>query len=228
LLTAGWARWDDAAKIDMLRDIEISTRMLGELLGTILDFSLLSSDTVELRLAPVDVQTAVDGAVSDITGHFKSGLPVALHVDVPDGLTVTADPTRFRQVIRSLLDNAVKFTPPGGRVGLVASRDAAADRCRVEVTDNGAGISPEALRLIFDRFYQEDNSRTRKYGGMGLGLALVRRLCDAHGATVRATSELGSGSRFTVLWPLGEQAHAARPAGFQLFTASASGGLPKV
>jgi signal transduction histidine kinase len=170
----------------------------------------------------------VDAAVSDVTAHFKTGLPVALHVDVASGLTVSADAARFRQVIRSLLDNAVKFTPPGGRVELVASHDDAADRCRVEITDNGIGISPEALRLIFDRFYQEDNSRTRKYGGMGMGLALVRRMCDAHGATVRASSELGGGSRFTVLWPLGAQADPAPAAGFRLFPASAGGGLPEV
>ena len=70
--------------------------------------------------------------------------------------------------------------------------------------DDGIGISAEAIPRLFDRFYQEDNSRTRRHGGMGMGLALVRRLCDAHGATVTAQSDEKGGSTFTILWPLAD------------------------
>ena len=72
------------------------------------------------------------------------------------------------------------------------------------MVDDGIGISPEAIPRLFDRFYQEDNSRTRRHGGMGMGLALVRRLCDAHGASVRARSDENGGSTFTILWPLSD------------------------
>ncbi|HKR99365.1 MAG TPA: ATP-binding protein, partial [Candidatus Dormibacteraeota bacterium] len=228
LLTAGWNKWDDSARQDILQDIEISTKLLGELVATIVDFSLLSGETVDLQLRSVSVQDEVDGAIADVSGHFKSGLPVTMTVNVQQGLTVRADPLRFRQVIRSLVDNAVKFTAPGGQVSVSAVADPGGELCRIEVSDNGIGISPEALRLIFDRFYQEDNSRTRKYGGLGMGLPLVRRLCEAHGAVVQAQSEPGRGSRFTVRWPRGDQVLpttepvATRPA-FTLFTPAGNG-----
>jgi signal transduction histidine kinase len=202
LLTLAWSKWDDAAKMDIIHDIEISTRLLGELVETIVDFSLLNSDTLELRVVAVDVGKTVVAAAAEVRGHFKDGLPVELHVDVPPDTVVLADAQRFRQVIRSLLDNAVKFTPEGGRVSVLARPDAAAGKCRIDVIDNGIGIGPDSLPRVFDRFFQEDNSRTRRYGGMGMGLALVRRLCEAHGATVSAESEQGAGSRFSLLWPL--------------------------
>jgi len=229
LLTAGWGRWDDAAKMDIVRDIEISTKMLGELVATIVDFSLLSAETVDLQIRTVSVRETVDAAIADVNGHFKSGLPVHMSVDVEHGLTVRADAARFRQVIRSLIDNAVKFTPPGGHVSVTAINDPGGGRCRIDVVDDGIGISPEAVRLVFDRFYQEDNSRTRKYGGLGMGLPLARRLCDAHGAVVSAQSEPSRGSRFTVVWPRGEElsappaAAADEPVSFQVFSPAQTG-----
>ena len=87
---------------------------------------------------------------------------------------------------------------------MTARREKGAGRCRIEVVDDGIGISAEAIPRLFDRFYQEDNSRTRRHGGMGMGLALVRRLCDAHGATVKAHSDEIGGSTFTILWPLAD------------------------
>ncbi len=217
LLTAGWSRWDDEAKMDIVQDIEISTKLLGELVATIVDFSLLSAETVDLQIQTVDVKASVDGAVADVAGHFKSGLPVQLFVEVAAGLAVQADPARFRQVIRSLVDNAVKFTPAGGHVWVRAQPDPGSERCRIDISDDGIGISPEAVPLVFDRFFQEDNSRTRKYGGMGMGLALVRRLCNAHGGTVSLRSDVGRGSQFTMLWPRGEPVETMPPNGFRIF-----------
>ena len=83
-----------------------------------------------------------------------------------------------------------------------AGADHAAGMCQIDVVDNGVGIAADALPRVFDRFFQQDTSRTRRYGGMGLGLALVRRLCEVHRATVRVDSEPGTGTRFTLLWPL--------------------------
>ncbi len=202
LLTLAWERWDEAAKLDILRDIEISTRLLDELLETVVDFSLLSADTVELRPDSVDVGQAAADALADVRGHFKDGLPVEVTCFIADTAVVRADPARFRKVLRSLFDNAVKFTPEGGHVTVQAHAEHAGAVCRIDVIDDGDGIAPEALPRVFDRFFQADGSRTRKYGGMGMGLALVQRLCEAHGATVSVQSELGKGSRFTLVWPL--------------------------
>ena len=202
LLTHAWSKWDDAAKMDVVRDIEISTRLLGELIETIVDFSLLNADTLDLRIVAVDVGKTVATAAAEVRGHFKDVLPVDLEVDVPASSVVRADAQRFRQVVRALLDNAVKFTPEGGRVSVHAQPDAGAGTCRIDVVDTGIGIGKDSLPRVFDRFFQEDNSRTRRYGGMGMGLALARRLCEAHGATVSVESEPGKGSRFTLVWPL--------------------------
>ena len=202
LLTRAWATWDDNAKIDLVRDIEISTHMLGELLETIVDFSLLSSDTLDLRPVPVHVGDTVDDAVADVGGHFKGDLPVSVTNDTSADAVVLADPARFRKVVRAVLDNAVKFTPEGGHVMVRARPEFATGRCRIEIIDDGIGIAPDALPRVFDRFFQEDNSRTRKYGGMGMGLALVRRLCEAHGATITVQSVPGAGTTVTLLWPV--------------------------
>lgn len=202
LLTRAWDAWDDSAKAELVGDIGISTRMLGELLETVVDFSLLSSDTLDLHRAPVDVGEAARDAAADVRGHFKDGLPVKLTLDVAPESLVIADPHRLRTVLRAMFDNAVKFTPENGNVHLSARPEFAGGRCRIEVSDDGVGIGADALPRVFDRFFQEDNSRTRKYGGMGMGLALVRSLCEAHGAEVSVRSAPGAGTTFTLRWPL--------------------------
>ncbi len=204
LLTVGWDKWDEAARLDIIRDVDISVKLLGETVETIVDFALVNSDTINVRMAPVDVAESIRDAASDVRRHFKDALPVELTVDVRGTPTVNADPFRFRQVLRALIDNAVKFTPEGGHVTVKALREKRAGLCRIEVIDDGIGISAEAIPRLFDRFYQEDNSRTRRHGGLGMGLALVRRLCDAHNATVQALSDDTGGSRFIILWPLAD------------------------
>ena len=112
------------------------------------------------------------------------------------------DPDRLRQVIWNLLSNALKFTPSGGRIS--ASLTYRDGRAIITVSDTGRGISPEALPLIFERFRQADSSTTRSYGGLGLGLSIVRHLVDLHGGTVWASSEgHGKGATFTVELRLG-------------------------
>ena len=109
------------------------------------------------------------------------------------------DVRRFEQVLVNLLNNAVKFTPPGGKLGLrIGQRDAAVAFC---VWDNGIGIEPEVQAQLFRPFVQGDERLARTYGGAGLGLALVQRLVDLHGGSVRVDSKPGQGSQFTVLVP---------------------------
>ena len=114
----------------------------------------------------------------------------------PCPLVVQGAPLRLQQVVWNLLSNAVKFTPRGGRVGVRVWREGG--ESRVEVSDTGVGIAPEFLPHVFDRFRQADGSTTRQYGGLGLGLAIVRALAELHGGWVVAESEgEGRGSRFT-------------------------------
>jgi signal transduction histidine kinase len=207
LLNVAWDKWDEATRLDIVRDIDISVKLLGETVENVVDFALVNSDTIDVRMAPVDVQGAIRDAANDVRRHFKDALPVELVIDVRGTPVVNADPFRLRQVLRALIDNAVKFTPEGGHVKVTARREKGTGSCRIEVIDDGIGISAEAIPRLFDRFYQEDNSRTRRHGGMGMGLALVRRLCDAHTATVKAFSDAHGGSTFTILWPLAD----ARP-----------------
>jgi signal transduction histidine kinase len=113
---------------------------------------------------------------------------------------IDADPDRLRQVLWNLLSNAVKFTGTGGRITVSASR--IGDVVRVHVADNGQGIAADFLPLVFERFRQEDQSSAREHGGLGLGLAIVRHLVEAHGGSVAASSDgPGRGAAFTVDLP---------------------------
>ena len=208
LLNLAWGKWDDATRLEIVRDVDISVRLLGETVENIVDFALVNSDTIDVRMSSVDVATAIGDAANDVRRHFKDELPVELTIDVRGSPAVNADPFRFRQVLRALIDNAVKFTPEGGHVSVSARPLKGTGRCRIDVVDDGIGISAEAIPRLFDRFYQEDNSRTRRHGGMGMGLALVRRLCDAHGATVKAQSD--AEGRQQVHDPLAAHRRAAR------------------
>ncbi len=212
LLNVAWHKWDDATRLDIVRDIDISVKLLGETVENVVDFALVNSDTIDVRMAPVGIESAIRDAANDVRRHFKDALPVELVIDVRGKPVVSADPFRLRQVLRALIDNAVKFTPEGGHVKVTARPEKGMGACRIEVIDDGIGISAEAIPRLFDRFYQEDNSRTRRHGGMGMGLALVRRLCDAHAATVRAHSDEKGGSTFTILWPLADVAPEVEPA----------------
>jgi signal transduction histidine kinase len=212
LLNVAWDKWDDATKLEIVRDIDISVKLLGETVENVVDFALVNTDTIDVRISSVDVAAAISDASNDVRRHFKDGLPVQLTVDVRGSPAVSADPFRLRQVLRALIDNAVKFTPKGGHVRVSAGPVKGAGLCLIEVVDDGIGISAEAIPRLFDRFYQEDNSRTRRHGGMGMGLSLVRRLCDAHGATVSAHSDESGGSKFTLLWPLADVAAEPTPA----------------
>jgi signal transduction histidine kinase len=215
LLNVAWDKWDDATRLEVVRDIDISVKLLGETVENVVDFALVNTDTINVRISSVDVASAISDASNDVRRHFKDGLPVELTVNVRGSPAVSADPFRLRQVLRALIDNAVKFTPKGGHVRVSAGPAKGAGLCRIEVVDDGIGISAEAIPRLFDRFYQEDSSRTRRHGGMGMGLSLVRRLCDAHGATVSAHSDTSGGSRFTILWPLADV--AAEPTPVALF-----------
>jgi signal transduction histidine kinase len=122
------------------------------------------------------------------------------------GVTVEGDRARLKQVIVNLLDNAIKYTPRGGRVRLSVRRESG--YAVLDVADDGIGIPAEALPHVFKRFYRVDTSRSREQGGAGLGLAIVKSICTAHGAIVEVASAPGRGSTFRVRQPLAGEAAA--------------------
>jgi signal transduction histidine kinase/HAMP domain-containing protein len=202
LMEMCWDMWDDAGKIDALHDVQVAARNLYEIVETMIDFSLLEAEKLGLNPTNVDVRGIVEQAVSAVEDRNKNELPVKVDIEVPPGVEVYADPNRLRQVFRALVDNAVKFTPEGGgHVTVVGESNGHAGMVRIDVVDSGIGIPAEALDRIFERFYQVDNTATRRYGGTGMGLALVRRLVDAHGGTVIVESQQGTGTRVSLLWP---------------------------
>ena len=139
-------------------------------------------------------EISVGRAVTDVT----------LRDEVPADLAATADAERIHQVLYNLVDNAVRFTPPGGSVTVTATRQD--DRIVIEVRDSGVGIAPEHLPRLFERFYRADASRSREGGGTGIGLAIARSIVESHGGRITATSEPDHGSAFTFDLPAAEAA----------------------
>src|SRR5262249_54297946 len=127
---------------------------------------------------------------------------ISLRADLPPEIgQITGDPARLEQVVWNLLSNAVKFTRSSGRVEVLLERDD--PHICIAVTDTGKGISPDFLPYVFDRFRQADSSSARRYGGLGLGLALVKYLVELHGGTIKVTSAgEGKGSTFKVILPV--------------------------
>jgi two-component system, OmpR family, sensor histidine kinase CiaH len=144
-----------------------------------------------------ELVTASAQAMRPLAGDRK----VALDVEVAPGLEVRGNPDQLRQLVVILVDNALRYTPEGGRVRVDAHRDD--DSAVVSVSDTGIGIDPDALEHVFQRFYRADDARTRAFGGAGLGLSIAEQLVTGHGGRISAQSTPGRGSTFTVSLPLG-------------------------
>jgi signal transduction histidine kinase len=182
---------------DALADCIEETDRVLVMLNTLMDISEAESGTMQLRREPVALADVVARAV-DLYHDVADAKGVALAADATDAVVVTADRTRLEQVAANLIDNAVKYTPAGGRVEVEVRR--ADDAAVLRVTDNGPGIPTDELPRIFDRLFRGDRSRAER--GLGLGLSLVKAVVEAHGGTVDVVSEPGRGSVFTVALPL--------------------------
>jgi signal transduction histidine kinase len=200
LIEMCWTVWEDSPKLDALRDIQVAARNLDGIVETIIDFAVGDGEALVLNLADVPVEEAVRAAITVIGERHRGGLPVPTEVDVEPGLTMRADPDRLGQALRALIDNAVKFSDGHGSVVVRARRDAAGS-VLIDVVDEGIGMPAEDVPRIFERFYQVDNTATRRFGGTGMGLALVKRVVEAHGAVVDVETRLGSGTRMALRWP---------------------------
>lgn len=173
---------------------------LSALVDQLLELSRLESGDLLLEQVPLALEPLVSEVVSEV-GVARGSMGVDVQNEVPRDLAmVWADPGRVHQVLFNLLDNAVRFTPPGGDVKVSARR--VNGRCEVRVTDTGPGIAAEHLPKVFERFYRVDPARSREGGGTGIGLAIARSVVEAHGGQIRADSEVGKGSVFTFDLPV--------------------------
>jgi PAS domain S-box-containing protein len=191
----------DGAIIQQLRDMaERQVQQMARLLDDLLDVSRISRGRITLRTETVDVAAAISRTLEAVRPLVEERCH-ELTVSLPAGpLRVEADATRLEQVLSNLLNNAAKYTNPGGHIWLTAERDCGAVVLRVR--DTGIGIAPEMLPRVFDLFVQAERPLDRSQGGMGIGLTLVKRLVELHGGRVEAhSSGIGHGSEFVVRLP---------------------------
>lgn len=228
----GWTKLLQTGKFDPIKTaealatIERNARLQTQLIDDLLDIAKILRGKLNIEMVPVDLRFVIESAIDTVkaTAAAKS---ILLHSVLPPVGQVAGDTARLQQIVWNLLSNAIKFTPAGGRVevelsvitepasslsplSLVTTRSSAvnghlltADYAQITVRDTGKGIKSEFLPHIFESFQQEDISITRKYGGLGLGLAIVCHLVEAHGGTIWADSPgEGLGATFTVRFPL--------------------------
>jgi PAS domain S-box-containing protein len=190
--------------------IERQVAQLARLVDDLLDMSRITSGKIELRRELVDLRSVVDQAVQANQVTYQS-FNHQLTVAVPQApVMVNADPIRTAQIVGNLLNNASKFTSPGGRIKLtLQSKDGVAELC---VRDNGIGILPDKLAEVFGMFVQVDTSLHRSHDGLGIGLTLVKNLVEMHGGKISAHSDgLGKGSEFVIRLPLANEAESRAP-----------------
>src|SRR5215213_1418130 len=181
--------------------IDRNARMQAQLIDDLLDVSRIVSGKLNLDVRPLDIASVARAAIN-VVQPAADAKGITLDYYAEPGLgAISADSARVHQIIWNLLSNAVKFTPHGGEISVFVDQDE--KDARVTVKDSGQGIDLEFLPRVFDRFRQADSSTTRSFGGLGLGLAIVRHLVELHGGTVSAQSDgAGKGANFTVTFPL--------------------------
>jgi len=206
----GWASMIRNGEIEgpaigrAIETIERNARAQARLIDDLLDVSRIITGNLRLDLHPLNLAPIVDAALDALrpTADVK-GIRLQTHFE-PEECLVKGDPNRLRQVIWNLLSNAIKFTQRGGSVNIDLT--CIESIAQLKVRDTGEGISADFLPYVFDRFRQAEASISRKQGGLGLGLAVVRHLVELHGGSISAESEgLGRGSVFTVDLPLAQE-----------------------
>lgn len=192
---------DDETKVRALETIERNAKSQAQLVEDLLDVSRMISGKLRLQIGVVDTASVINAAIDAVQLAANSkDLELQVTLD-PSARHVLGDANRLQQIVWNLLSNAIKFTPAGGRVTVQLER--AESHLQIKVSDTGQGITPQFLPYVFERFCQADGGSTRRHGGLGLGLALVRHLVELHGGNVRAQSEgEGKGATFIIELPL--------------------------
>jgi PAS domain S-box-containing protein len=186
---------------EIIRIIKRNGERQRLLIDDLLDTARVISGKLRLEIRPLNLASVIREAIETVRPAAAARqILITSQLDEQAGL-ITGDPDRLQQVVWNLLSNAVRFTLTGGSVHVELKRDDA--RARIIVTDTGAGIEPDFLPHVFERFSQQDTSRSRRYGGLGLGLALVKQIIELHGGTITAASPgAGEGAVFTITLPL--------------------------
>jgi len=211
----GWAQVlrrggkDEADRQRGLQTIERNARAQAQLIEDLLDMSRITSGKVLLDIQTLAPASFLDAAIETVRPAADAkNIRLEKHYDADPGM-IAGDPARLQQVVWNLLSNAIKFTPRDGQVAVELARRG--DSVLITVRDSGAGIKPEFITHVFERFRQADASMTRRHGGLGLGLAIVKHLIEQHGGTVRAESAgEGMGSSFSIELPLSKAAPPTR------------------
>lgn len=186
---------DDPEAPRLVELVRRQAQRMRELIDDLTDLSSIESGSVVLVRETVDLHALAAETAEELRATAQSR-DVSIRVESPEGIAVEGDRRRLGQILRNLLDNAVKFSPPGGTVRIAVDR--ADSRPSIVVEDDGPGIPAAEQDRIFQRFYQVDRSRSKVRPGTGLGLAIVKHLAQLHGAEVTVSSEPGSGSAFRV------------------------------
>ncbi|NJL35545.1 MAG: PAS domain S-box protein [Leptolyngbyaceae cyanobacterium SM1_4_3] len=202
----GWTKllqtrkFDEAQIAAALATIERNAKLQTQLIDDLLDVAKILRGKLSLNMTVVNLSFLIEAAI-DTVRTAAAAKSISLHATLPNVGQVFGDAACLQQIVWNLLANAIKFTPNGGRVEIWLKQ--VGRQTEITVQDTGKGISPDFLPHIFESFRQEDTSTTRKYGGLGLGLAIVRQLVEAHGGTIMADSPgEGQGATFTVQLPL--------------------------
>ena len=209
----GWLRILGSAQADVetrlraVRTIERSAQTLARMVDDILDLAGGASGTLRVQRTAVNLADVARRAIDQIA-PAAAARRIAVRLEAPDSMWIEGDAARLEQIIGNLLSNAMKFTPENGevRVGV----DASDGRAVLKVADTGIGIDPGFLPHVFEKFRQAEGTFTRRFGGLGLGLAITRHLVELHGGTVEAASDgEGRGAIFTVRLPLASAAETS-------------------
>jgi signal transduction histidine kinase len=180
-----------------LRPVLEETQILSRLIDDLRTLSLAESGALDLHREPTDLGLLSGELVASFRAQAEAA-GISLHADLPEDLPLAEiDPLRIREVLANLTANALHHTPRGGEIRITGSLEADGERVQLLVSDSGAGISPQELPHIFDRFYKSADSP-----GSGLGLAIARNLVAAHGGEIRAESRLGAGTTVRITLPL--------------------------
>jgi len=202
----GWSRLLRSGQLDAdgtshaVEVIERNAAAQRQIIEDLLDVSRIITGKLRINTQPVDLLLIIHAAIDAVRPAAEAKeIRISTHIEAPDSI-VRADSERLQQVLWNLLANAVKFTPAGGTVDLYLEQHGSLAQIRIE--DSGPGVPAEFLPRIFERFSQADGSSTRKHGGLGLGLAIVRHLVELHGGTVSAANGEGGGAVLTVRLPI--------------------------
>jgi two-component system, OmpR family, sensor histidine kinase VicK len=203
LAESSWDKVGDAERRHFLGAIVAGAQRLARTIEGVLTMTVLASEEVPLSRHGVPLRPLVESLVARAAERWKVDGPRRVAIDVPEGVALDADSDFLERMLDALVDNAMKFTSPGGAVEISARRDG--EVVVLQVRDDGIGVPEQALPHVFERFYQAERGHVREFGGLGLGLTVAARICAVHGATISLANAQPRGAVATVRWPAADE-----------------------